>query len=132
MPESMAADTFGATVFWIIGMVSSVLHQLLLSSTITVQVPGMVVTVDVLPPRITLGVTAPVKVGGRNVYEQVAGGVCVEIGLMMLMVVWFSGEQPTEKPVGLATLKVGKADSDVTVTCLTVLQPFTRLVQTTV
>jgi hypothetical protein len=132
VPDNAVADTFGATVFWMIGMVSSVLHQLLLSSTITVHVPGTVTAVDVLAPRITLGVTTPVKVGARKVYEQVAGGVCVEIGLMMLIVVWFSGVQPTEKFVGLETLKVGKADSEVTVTCLTVLHPFTRLVHTTV
>jgi hypothetical protein len=47
----------------------------------------MVVTVELIPPRITLGVTAPVKLGARKVNEQVAGGVWVEIGLMMLMVV---------------------------------------------
>ena len=63
----MLAETSGATVFWIIGTERIVLQKLLLSSTITVHVPGMVVTVDVLPPRITLGVTAPVKVGGRKV-----------------------------------------------------------------
>jgi hypothetical protein len=71
----MLALTFGATVFCNTGTEMVVRHQFELSCTITVQVPGIVVTVEVLPPRITLGVTTPVKLGARKVYEQVAGGV---------------------------------------------------------
>ena len=83
----MLADTFGATVFLITGTERIVRHQFELSCTITVHVPGIVVTVELLLPNITLGVGNPTNDGGRNVYEQVAGGVCVEIGLMMEIVV---------------------------------------------
>ena len=56
-----------------------------------VHVPGIWVTVDVLPPKIILGVTTPAKPGGRKVKLQVAGGVCVETGLIIERVVWFKG-----------------------------------------
>ena len=64
---NMVADTFGATVFCIMGTANWVLQKLLLSCTITVHVPGMVVVVDVLPPSIMLGVTTPVNEGARKV-----------------------------------------------------------------
>ena len=61
------AITFGAIVFCSNGTEIIVLHQLELSCTITVQVPGIVVTVEVFPPNMILGVTTPVKLGARKV-----------------------------------------------------------------
>ena len=69
------------------GTAISVRHQLLLSCTITVQVPGKVVAVELFDPRMILGVTTPEKPGGRKVKLHVAGGVWVEIGFTMLIVV---------------------------------------------
>lgn len=88
--------------------------------------------VEVMAPSTTLGVTAPVNVGGRNVNEHVAGGVCVDMGLMMEIVVWLRGEHPTEKLVGLESENVGQADSELTVTVICEVHPFTRLVVTIV
>lgn len=50
----------------------------------------------------------------------------------MFKVVQLIGLQPTEKLVGLATLNVGHADNEVTVTVFCVEQPLTRLVVTNV
>lgn len=83
----MLALTFGAMVFCKIGTEMVVLQKLELSCTITVQVPGRVVTVELLPPSIILGVTTPVKVGGRKVKLQVAGGVWVDWAFTIEMVV---------------------------------------------
>ena len=129
---SILALTFGAMVFCRTGTERTVLHQLELSCTITVHVPGTVVTVEVFPPRMILGVTTPVKLGAKKVYEQVAGGVCVDTGLMILIVVWFRGEHPTEKFVGLLSEKVGKAFREVMVTVFCAVHPFTRFVVTKV
>ena len=84
-------------------------------------------------PRITLGVTTPVNDGAKNVKLQVAGtGVCVETGLMILIVVQLIGLHPNEKLVGLATWNVGQAFNDVIVTVFCVVHPFTRFVVTSV
>lgn len=69
------ALTFGATVFCKIGTEIVVRQKLELSCTMTVHVPGIVVTVELFTPRIMLGVTTPVKVGGKKVKLQIAGGV---------------------------------------------------------
>jgi hypothetical protein len=43
------------------------LQKFELSCTIAVHVPGILNTVDVLAPKITLGETTPVKLGARKV-----------------------------------------------------------------
>lgn len=61
------------------------------------------------------------------------GGLPVVEGFVIVSVVVFLfGAQPKLKLVGLVIVNVGNADSDVTVTCLTVVQPFNKFVATTV
>lgn len=113
----MIADTFGAVVFCRIGMDMIVRHQLELSCTITVQVPGIWVTVELLKLSTVLAVGSDPP-GAIKEKLQVAGGVWVLCALMIEMVVEFNGEQPTENPLGLPSENVGHAFSEVTVTVL--------------
>jgi hypothetical protein len=62
----------------------------------------------------------------------VAGGVWVDTGLIIDIVVWCNGLQPTLKLVGLLKENVGHADNDVMVTVFCELHPFTKLVVTRV
>lgn len=103
-----------------------------LSCTTIVQVPGKAVVVELFELRTMLGVTTPANPGGKNVKLQVAGGVCVDTGLIMESVVVFSGAHPKEKLVGLLTINVGKDCMEVTFTVLVDAQPLMLLVNTTV